>query len=1104
MRPPLCPGQSSLTHRALGGLVLLSLGLAAAAGGLPGPAKGGANGGPIELLLLRGHSEWQFGTQPELDATYQKMLRDRGYRVVECHEWQELSLDALRPFAVVVYLNPSPFMGGGYYDHTGWRSGRHLLTVRRNVEVLRRHVERGGGLLIVPALEEVGTRTTASLNHLFEPYGLATECAVVRDAARAYQVAKVGYEPVLYCWTERLAKHPIAEGVRRIYYPSYCTRWDDNYTTIPLKPLDAAWTVVAQGMAGSQTLWRRGSIYDNAGGWTSAEGWEEPAIAVARAYGKGRIAVVGISSWHLFYKTYAKKGDVTESSFSRIDGIAMEHGDGKTPSDLGRLLDNTYRWLAQASLAAGLGGYDPKKGTRLPDVDHSFDDTWLSDVWADGDPMITGPIRPIRILVGARSAVSDGKGSPAEWAQAAREAGIGVVCFTETFEHLKHDRWKPFVAECQKHSTDDVALLPGFDIDTDLGNRFLIVGHSARMRYHILTPDRKRLFWTGHMLLGMGDVLPVAARPQWLATVREKGALPPDVYSHCPGIAVGTWRGGKQTDDGLFAYKWHLDNASVPIPVAVHEVFAPGELAAAARTGLLNVVNADTAPHAAFYYRQAMAAFGGNPQRTYLSSGPIVDSCRIDDWRSPHWTVRLKAHGPHPITDVVVRDQRRVYRHLRPNAKAIDVRWSGDLAVQHWFLIELRDAAKGRAILSPVRTLPAHSFVRCQDRQNWFGMRHPWLAYTGRMTAGMATVQVPGVKLAAEVCPKAQMTYAGKDYSVVDYVLDSTFVPGGRPRGADNSPIFNVLPIPEYWGRVRYLCYRSGSRSVDPPDLVECMVDVRLEQDLKPVGSVWPIIGRTAGGAAYVFRDTKGARVEGKVAGFVDLPAGGCAGDIVALTPLRVGADGALGFAPPAEGQGAKAGTEYHGAFMKIDPAHRDAVLASMGLGDATPYKLALQQGTVRRILAAIELEAAGGGAAGTLQGGPMPVWPPAGVHTFRRVTPVPLKLHGANPRWPLGLWTADGNITQYGFLDGVGMGRLDVTKDTRFYFGSLLVASDPNLNLAFASEWTQQGATIEVNNPTEKAIVATVRSAAAIQDRKAIERKLTVAPGATLYVDVQ
>jgi hypothetical protein len=175
-----------------------------------------------------------------------------------------------------------------------------------------------------------------------------------------------------------------------------------------------------------------------------------------------------------------------------------------------------------------------------------------------------------------------------------------------------------------------------------------------------------------------------------------------------------------------------------------------------------------------------------------------------------------------------------------------------------------------------------------------------------------------------------------------------------------------------------------------------------------------------------------------------------------------------------------------------------------MGLGDATPYKLTLRQGTLRRVLAAIELEAAGGGAAGTLQGGPMPVWPPPGVHTFRRVTPVPLKLHGANPRWPLGLWTADGNITQYGFLDGVGMGRLDVTKDTRFYFGSLLVASDPNLNLAFASEWTKQGATIEVNNPTEKAIVATVRSAVAIQDRKAIDRKLTVAPGATLYVDVQ
>ena len=84
-------------------------------------------------------------------------------------------------------------------------------------------------------------------------------------------------------------------------------------------------------------------------------------------------------------------------------------------------------------------------------------------------------------------------------------------------------------------------LMPGFDMDTDLGNRFLLVGVYQRVRPHLLTPDRKKMFWTGHMLLGMGDILPVAARPQWLATVRgAQGALPPDLYSHLVGVAVAT------------------------------------------------------------------------------------------------------------------------------------------------------------------------------------------------------------------------------------------------------------------------------------------------------------------------------------------------------------------------------------------------------------------------------------------------------------------------------------------------------------------------------------------------------------------------------------
>lgn len=107
-------------------------------------------------------------------------------------------------------------------------------------------------------------------------------------------------------------------------------------------------------------------------------------------------------------------------------------------------------------------------------------------------------------------------------------------------------------------------------MDTDLDNRFLIVGHNQRIRSHILTEDGKRLMWTGHMLLGMGDVLPVAARPQRLATVRAKGALPPDLYSHCPGVAIATYRGGHQLPSRAGEGRSEEDRRSSPITRSRH------------------------------------------------------------------------------------------------------------------------------------------------------------------------------------------------------------------------------------------------------------------------------------------------------------------------------------------------------------------------------------------------------------------------------------------------------------------------------------------------------------------------------------------------------
>lgn len=1085
-------------HRALALLLLLCVALAAFAQ-LPSPATGGKDGKPLDLLLYRGHSEWDFGRQPQLDATYQQMLKARGYHITEANEWQPLSLDYLRQFNTVIYLGPSALWGGGYFDHTEWRSGLHLATARANAETLRQYVDGGGGLLIDAGLEEIGTRAVESLNQLFKPYGLTTASAVMRDPAHAYLAAKViNLFPIYYCWTEQIAAHPTTTGVKRIYYPSYCTRWDDNYTTIPLFPTDTAWTALAQSMPGTQSAWLRSTIYDPKAEWVTAPGMDNPALVLARPYGKGRVAVIGISPFILYYFTYAKEGSFSESAFSRIDGIAMEKGDGQTPSDLHLLLDNLYRWLGQ-NAALGLGGYDADRGVK-PGEPVKLDSTFmLADVWAKRDPTMQGKTtRPMRVLVGAHSAMSDGAGTPAEWATAAKAAGYDVVCFTEALERTNVDQWPAFVAACAAASDETVTLLPGLDMGTDLGDRFLVVGHTAPIRTHILTPDRKQLFWTGHLLLGMGDVLPIAARPTILAQNRANGALPPDLYSHVPGVAVATYHDGILVDDGRFAYQWLTDNASLPIPVSVHEVNNPAQLAAAVKTGLQNYVNADIPANAADFYRQGLASFGGNPAKRYLSSGPLVDDCRIDNWQSPTWTINLQAHAAKPITAITVRDQYGTYRRFTPKAPTAEVAWSGNLGIQRWFLVELTDAAGGTALLSPIRTLPKLNTIRCMDRQNWFTPL-PWtdMTYTGRQRVSTgSSIRVPGVNVNLPYCPKFQVAYSGEGYYIHEFTSDSTYVPGGRDPGADNSPIFHDMPIPEYAARTRYISFMYG-RYMEFRQFVTTVV---LKKDLAQKAPIWPVFTKTTGNA-YVYTDPQtGQKVEGTLAkdAILNLPIGGVCGDVLALTALRVKGDGAVGLACDVDGAMAKAGTTFSGSYLLIDPKKVAETRNALGFDGPTPYSLQMTQGQHAGTALYINFIAKDGGAAGQVTGGKMPL-----------LGYTPLRLTGANPHWPVGVWQPStepsklGALTPFDFLDGVALGRLNVTVTGTFYFGNLLLASNSQLNLAFSAPWTQEGTTIEVNNPTAKAITAIISSPKAITDRFVIHHKVTVPAGSTVYVTV-
>ncbi len=1085
--------------------LLMSFSTLLRSGTLPDPASGGKDGKPMDILFLRGNVEIGFGEPIPIDGEYVGKLEELGYKVHVARDFNPLTEEYLRQFNIVVWINPSPYSAGSrYFGPDSWQGGMHMGTVRKNAGILERYVAAGGGLLVNPAIEEIGMPVSESHRILLKPYGMETECAQVRDKRHEFEFERISKKfPMFMSWTDAILDHPVAEGVRRIYYPAYTMRWDDNVTTVPLYPKDPAWIPFVKAMPEATVSWYRGTPYE-LGHWKDAEGRDTPVIAAGRDYMQGRIAVVGVCHFHLFYYPYSSKKNHAECYFGAQDGKLMEKGFDGAPSDMAKLLDNLYRWLSVPGVKLGFGGYDANAGLKLAEIPKQPVGN-VSEVWADKDPMNTGKVRPMKILVGARSEHGGGRGSVEEYAQAAGKAGVDVIAFTDRFEDSDEINYGKFVEECKKYSSEKVFLLPGVDVEDSLGNRFLLLGLDSPIRPHLLVEKEadspgKKLIWTGHMLLGMGEVLPVVARPQQLNAPRENGQLPPDLYSHCPGVALATYRGGDKVDDGLFAYRWSLFNASLPIPVAVHEVFSPDELEAAAANGLQCYVNADSPEHAAFYFRQGHMSAGGNPMRYYVSSGPLIDSASIDDWRSEHWTIRIKAHDGCPITGLTACDQAGAYRNFTTSGDTIDVSFSGNLGSQRWFLIELVDQNGGKAFLSPIRSLPERHFIRCIDRQNWFGnLNFRYLTYTGRtrsLPATGATISLPGIKLGSDPCPKLQLKYIGPGHTVTEYDMDMLLVPGARDPGADNAPIFNAIPNEFYNGKIRYVFYSTPGGKGSMPEIIQSMIDFEILQDMKPTGDVWPVIGKAdqvKPGSKYISADGQ----EGVLAknGFADLPAGGAVGNIIALTPMRVSDKGLLGFANSADSNEIRKGTTYHAEFITVPPDKVAEIRRAIGFDGKVPYGFSMTQGKLEKAGLTADFAAENYGMAGDLKGVSNDCW-------WNGKRFLPLRAKGVRKNWPVGLWNKKtGAIQSFDVFEGVAMGALNPTEDCGFYFGNLLIASDERVCLSFASDWSGEGARIEVHNPTDADLTVKIDSPGAITGKQRISVELEIGAGQTKYI---
>ncbi len=391
---------------------------------------------------------WGSGRHLEDDGFVSSLTEMRGiYR----GGWTEDQLyESLKRFHVVIW----PMEYEGSYQLTDALRGTADVARR----ALERYVADGGGLLIVAqAVRYPGDDDELYNNMLIEGFGAQMMHEGVFDPEREFLSPQtLIFRPESFFWTEAVAAHPVTEDVQRLYLP---TRRGEAPGVEAIDYSDD-WTVVLSGEASARSYFvghENVLKLDRPATLQSS-----PPIAAVREFGAGRVVMYAVPERQLFLNY----GNPV------WPGVSEEVGDaaGGHPSDSLKMAVNALRWLAEpAQEIEGFGTWEP---ASYRPVEYPGSVEWDSAEFAP-------PTAGARGVVGAHTAYTDGSGTVAEYAAAARAAGLAFVVFTDPLEMLSEQEFAALRADCAAASDESFYACPGVEYTDAHGIRWAAWGEKV-------------------------------------------------------------------------------------------------------------------------------------------------------------------------------------------------------------------------------------------------------------------------------------------------------------------------------------------------------------------------------------------------------------------------------------------------------------------------------------------------------------------------------------------------------------------------------------------------------------------------------------------------
>lgn len=612
------------------------------------------------------------------------------------------------------------------------RAGRHnVVVVGTLTEVERQAVDAflatGGGVMLCNPVSYPREDDFNKTCQWFAAFGVRPRWETLRDSAKDNVVAVTFGQ---LSWTGAV-QPPFNDGVRGLL-----TLLSGSTTGVePPMSYDFGpdWQIIVRGAKSMAAVPDpRNDVVLQA--WLpKAPVPESPALAGVRDFGKGRLAAIPFRDYWIF----CPPANCPPSE------AMLAYGEGALKSDWLRLLANTLRWLAEPSLKAGQGGATTPPAILNPPVT-----AWevppeikLSNT---GKPLADVPDAPQNAgLIGARTALSGGTGTVADYVKAAKAAGLKFIVFLEDCFQLDQAKWDQFVTECDIASDAGFVAVPGLTYEDAQGDHLYVLGDQVRYpKPEMLLPD-KRLATTEPMRSRVYfDYINEYIGQKALVGYwnHRNNFLHFSDYKLYNSFPVYSAQDGKPLDNALAEYLYWQDIGGLQAVLAFEFMTKPELVAERARNGWRVVWNRDLAllrggkdGKASKWYEGAFSFSGMGSQ--YITSGPSILLWTTPNnlafpnglwWRPDVWEyrLRLRVASEAGLKSVSLMDgDRMVLRHWQFTG---DKRFEQEIVMancqQTAATLFVEDVNGGRAISMAYwnRNLNLEEFF-CSDRCNILG-----------------------------------------------------------------------------------------------------------------------------------------------------------------------------------------------------------------------------------------------------------------------------------------------------------------------------------------------------------------------------------------------